>query len=89
MVLAGFLRPCASIIRKIFSYICTYSLKSAIYPDRLKYSIVRPIYKKNDKLKMTNYKPVPLRTTFSKILEIIIFNRKNQHSEVTNLLVPE
>jgi hypothetical protein len=79
----------ATAICKPFSYICNCSLQTGIYPERLKYAIVKPIYKKGDKNDMTNYRPISLLITVSKILENVVFNRLNQHLQVNNILVPE
>jgi hypothetical protein len=38
---------------------------------------------------MTNYRPISLLITASKILETVVFNRLNQHLQVNNILVPE
>jgi hypothetical protein len=38
---------------------------------------------------MTNYRPISLLTTFSKVLEKIIYNSLNHHMQTNNLLVPE
>ena len=62
---------------KSFSHVCNSSMKSGIYPERFKYSIVQPINKKGDKTNMTNYRPI-LLITFSTILETLMFNRLNQ-----------
>jgi hypothetical protein len=62
-------------ICKPLSYICNCSLQTGIYPERLKYAIVKPIYKKGDKNDMTNYRPISLLITVSKILETVVFNR--------------
>jgi hypothetical protein len=69
------LKYCASEISKSFSYIHNCSLKSGIYTERLKYAIVKPVYKKGDKNCMINYRPISLPTTISKILEPVVFNR--------------
>ena len=59
------------IFSKPFSHMCNSSW-------RLKYSIVKPIKKKKgDKTNMTNYRPISLLTTFSKILETVKYNRLN------------
>jgi hypothetical protein len=50
----------ASEISKPLSCTCNCSIKFCIYPERLKYAIVKPIYKKGDKTSMTNYRPISL-----------------------------
>ena len=71
------------------TYICNATLSSGIFPDRLKYAIVKPIYKKGNRQDISNYRPIPLLTTFSKILERLIFNRLFAHFETTGILVHE
>jgi hypothetical protein len=60
-----------------------------ICPERFKYSVVRPVYKKGDKTRMTKYRPISLLISFSKILETIMLNRLNQHLQTNSILVPE
>ena len=38
------LKHCAHIVSKPISHICNASLRSGIYPDRLKFEVVKPIY---------------------------------------------
>jgi len=49
------------------TYICNAVLKSGVFPDRLKYAIVKPIYKKGSKTDISNYRPISILTSFSKI----------------------
>ena len=42
------------------------------FPDKLKYSIINPLYKKSNKRDGNNYGPISLLTSFSKILEKVI-----------------
>ena len=42
-------------------------------PERLKYSIVVPVFKNGDRSQIANYRPVSLITDFSKISEILIY----------------
>ena len=44
-------------------------------PNFLKISSVIPIYKKDSKLKVANYRPISLLSNINKILEKLMFNR--------------
>jgi Notch-like protein len=48
-------------------YICNRSLSTGIFPSRLKYSQVHPIYKKGERSEMSNYRPISVLTSISKI----------------------
>jgi hypothetical protein len=45
------LKQCAHLISKPLTYIYNYSLTTGIFPERCKFAIVRPIYKKEDIMK--------------------------------------
>jgi hypothetical protein len=51
-------------------------LSTGIFPDRLKFSEVKPLYKKGDKTEVSNYRPISLLTSFSKITGKLIYRRK-------------
>jgi hypothetical protein len=38
---------------------------------------------------MTNYRPISLLATFSKVLQKVMYNRLSQHMRCKNILVPE
>jgi len=40
------------------TYICNKSVSTGIFPERLKYSIIKPLYKKGDKTDPANYEPI-------------------------------
>jgi hypothetical protein len=68
------------------NYICNIMLREGVFPDRLKYAIIRPLYKSGDKCDVSNYRPISLLTTFSKIFETIIYTRTLAHLKKYNIL---
>lgn len=64
-------------------------LSSGVFPERLKYSEVIPLHKKGDVTNLSNYRPVSLLTSFSKIIEKIIYKRLYSHLNDNNILVNE
>ena len=44
-------------------------IKSDVWPDKLKTQVLRPIYKKGDKLNLDNYRPIALQPAINKIIE--------------------
>jgi hypothetical protein len=56
---------------------------------RLKFSEIKPIFKKRDKNYISNYRPVSLLTSFSKIFEEVIYKRLCQHINNNHILVDE
>jgi hypothetical protein len=60
---------------------------SGTFPNWMKYSVVKPIHKKGDKINPANYRPVSLLTTFSKVLEKALYIRLIGHFDTHQLLV--
>jgi hypothetical protein len=71
------------------NYICKKSIISGIVPAHLKYSAVKPLFKKGNNENMTNYRPISLLTSFCKVFEKIIYDRLLQHIEANNILSTE
>ena len=57
------------------NYICNKMLFWGVFPERLKYTIIKPIHKSGDTCEVSNYKPISLLTSFSKILEMVMQKR--------------
>ena len=64
-------------------------LATGTFPDRLKYSEIKPIYTKGDKTQFENYRPISLFPIFSKIFEKVPHKRLYNHLIINNILVPE
>jgi hypothetical protein len=45
------------------------SLSSGIFADRLKYAVVKHLFKKGDKFKISNYRPISILSSYLKVLE--------------------
>jgi hypothetical protein len=64
-------------------------LSTGTFPDRLKFSEVKRIYKKGDKILITNYRPISLLSVFSNIFEKFMYKRLYHHLSLNNILVKE
>ena len=62
-------------------------LSTGTFPTRLKFSQVFPLFKKGNKTEMSDYRPVSILTSFSKIFEKVIYNRLLQHTKKNNIIV--
>jgi len=60
---------------------------SGIFHDRKKFSIIKPIYEKGNKMNPTNYRPVSLLTSFSKVFEKALYITLTDHFNTNKLLV--
>ena len=77
-------------IISLLIYICNKSLLKGIFPSRLKFSQIIPLLKKwKKKPEITNYRPISLLTSFSKIFEKLVFNRLCNHVIDNNILAHE
>ena len=73
-----FSKPIAIIINK--------SLQEGVFPQPLKTALVCAIFKKNDKTKCANYRPISLLSNISKIFERVMYNRMEHFIEEHNLI---
>ena len=69
------LKISAPYVLSLLAYIFNKVLSTGIFPERLKFSDVRPLFKKGDITEFYNYRPISLLTSFSKIIEKILFKR--------------
>jgi hypothetical protein len=56
------------------STLINITVGTGVFPDRLKKALVTPLFKKNDPLVISNYRPVPI---FSKLFEKAIETQLN------------
>ena len=62
-------------VAKPLAVIINQTLKSGIFPEKLKIAKVTPIYKKGNEHLFTNYRPISILPAFSKVFEKVRFNQ--------------
>jgi len=83
------IKICSPFISSTLAHICNKSLSSGIFPDHLKYAIVKLLFKKGDKSKISNYRPLSILSSFSKVLEKVIYNQLQEHLSKYGILAEE
>lgn len=73
-------------IAEPLTLIINQSLTTGIFPDNLKIAKIIPLFKKNDRNKIENYRPISLLTTISKVFEKVIFTQISNYFQCNNLL---
>ena len=64
-----------SAIAKIIAVLFNKSLNQGIFPSVLKFAKVVPIHKDDSLFEVSNYRPISLLPTFSKIFEKLMYSR--------------
>jgi hypothetical protein len=60
-----------------------------VFPDRIKYTIIKPLHKNDDRCDVSKYRLGSLLTSFSKIFETLMQRRILKHLTKYNLLSTE
>ena len=80
------LKECKHELSKPLEIIINLSFTNGVFPDSLKTSNVKPIFKSGDKSKCTNYRPIALLSNISKIIEKLVHDRIYSFLEKENIL---
>lgn len=83
---ARFLRDGAEVLKLPITFIINCSISEGKVPEELKEAKVKPLYKKNDRLKAENYRPVSILSIVSKILERAVYTQLESFLTENNLL---
>ena len=57
------------------------SIETGYFPDSLKEANITPIFKKDDPLDKSNYRPVSILPLISKLFERLIYNQLSEYTE--------
>ena len=85
---AKFVILAADILATPLKILFNYTFECGIFLDCFKTAKVIPIYKQGDKTEKGNYRPISILSTFSKILEKLIYNRTQSFLEKHSITLP-
>ncbi len=71
---------------KPITVIINQMLNTVIFPDKLKIAKIIPLFKKDDENLFTNYRPISLLPTISKVFDTVIFTQLHQFCRDNKLL---
>lgn len=80
------IKNCFDLIAEPLVKLVNLSLTTGVFPDKLKIAKVIPIFKTGDSDSVTNYRPISLLTSFSKIFEKVMHNRLSEFIERHDIL---
>ena len=80
------LKMAADVIAPSLTEIFAKSIHAGIFPDEWKEARVSPVYKNGAKNEPSNYRPISVIPTVSKIFEEIIFDQLNKYFNYNDLL---
>ena len=69
------LRAGAPVLNKHITTLVNNTIKTSVFPTRLKEAQVVPLHKKIDPLDKKNYRPVSILPTISKVYEMVLFDQ--------------
>ena len=72
-----FLKDGANILAKPISALCNLSISQGVFPSACKVAKLKPIFKKGKKTDPSNYRPISLLPSISKIIERVIHDQTN------------
>ena len=81
-----FLKDGANVIKSVITHIINLSIKTNTVPDELKFAMVKPLYEKNSRLEVDNYRPVSILCIVSKSLERAVYVQIQEYLKANNLL---
>ena len=76
-------------LSKSLTLIINQRITTGVFPDSLKVSKIIPLFKKGDSSLLSNYRPISLLPTISKIFERILYNQLYEYFDNNHLLAEQ
>lgn len=83
------IKVCVTKLAPIVTYLINLSFAAGVFPDKLKLSLVKPLYKKGDKENPVNYRPITLIPILSKVFEKCMLKRLMNFCTKFNIIKKE
>ena len=83
---AVFLKECATELAPMLTAIAQKSLDTKEVPSDWKRALVSPVFKKGDRSKPENYRPISLTSICCKIVEHVVVSETMKHLDANNIL---
>ena len=80
------LKLCSQYVTQPLTHICNLSLTYGVFPDQMKIANVIPLYKSDDPMFFSHYRPVSLLSVLSKVFEKIMYERIVAFLNANNIL---
>ena len=80
------IKHCSSELAEIICHVINQSMTDGVFPDCLKIAKIVPVFKSENEKLVSNYRPISILTTFSKIFEKVIFARLNDYMGKNKIL---
>ena len=84
----GFLKATQLIISPIISHLVNICFAQGIFPTALKQAVITPVYKSGDRADPSNYRPISVLPSLSKIVERLINQRLVRYLTKNKLISP-
>ena len=76
------LKICASELAAVYTVLFQASLNQGVLPDDWRQANIMPLFKKGDRSRAENYRPISLTSITSKLLEHIIYSNIMDHLDL-------
>ena len=79
---------CNGVLSLVLSDVINFCFEKGVFPNSLKKAIVLPLYKKGDQATLSNYRPISILPTMSKLVEKCLKTRLMNYLTDFNLINP-
>ncbi len=79
LIPSRFLRDSGGVTSSILTYIINLSIRQGVFPNDMKNARVVPLFKKNNRADVGNYRPVSILSTISKIFERLVYEHVEEY----------